>query len=279
MIKEKIIQLDAAVKLKLINQGNTAEVYAYGEDKILKLYRNGMAKECCEEEYEKAVKIQNIIRNTPKVYGMAFYKERLGIIFERIMGQDMLAVMLRSPHKINYCAKELARLHVDIQKEIKDMSNTVKNKLRRDIENSKYLSEQEQQKVRRYMEALPDGSILCHLDFHPGNVMISDGDMVIIDWMNAAVGDPCADAARTCIMLRYARLPDINPLAGKMIHLFVCHIAKIYLKEYIRLSGICADSVEQWILPAAAARLTEWIPEEERKCLLRMIHHRLNGLR
>jgi aminoglycoside phosphotransferase (APT) family kinase protein len=44
---------------------------------------------------------------------------------------------------------------------------------------------------------------LLHLDYHPLNVLI-DGDEVsgVIDWSNARAGDPRADLARTCGILR-----------------------------------------------------------------------------
>lgn len=46
---------------------------------------------------------------------------------------------------------------------------------------------------------------LLHLDYHPLNVMIDGGRVSgILDWVNAAAGDPRADLARTVTILRLA---------------------------------------------------------------------------
>jgi aminoglycoside phosphotransferase len=59
--------------------------------------------------------------------------------------------------------------------------------------------------IERAVEALPElcnalarlvvPETLMHGDFHPGNVMISDGGVVIIDWTDGCVGHPFFDLA------------------------------------------------------------------------------------
>jgi Ser/Thr protein kinase RdoA (MazF antagonist) len=44
----------------------------------------------------------------------------------------------------------------------------------------------------------PDGSVLCHLDFQPFNVLTDGQDVTgIVDWTNARLGDACEDIAQT----------------------------------------------------------------------------------
>jgi aminoglycoside phosphotransferase (APT) family kinase protein len=57
------------------------------------------------------------------------------------------------------------------------------------------------------------GSSLLHLDYHPLNVL-TDGERItaVLDWTNAAAGDPRADLARTLSILRLeARDPGRLP--------------------------------------------------------------------
>jgi len=59
---------------------------------------------------------------------------------------------------------------------------------------------------------LPAGDALLHLDYHPLNVMSSHrGITCVLDWANAAVGDPRADLARTVTLLRLAPAPPGTP--------------------------------------------------------------------
>jgi aminoglycoside phosphotransferase (APT) family kinase protein len=49
---------------------------------------------------------------------------------------------------------------------------------------------------------------LIHLDFHPLNVLVEDGEVSgIIDWTNAAAGDPRADFAMTASILCVGPIP------------------------------------------------------------------------
>jgi len=48
--------------------------------------------------------------------------------------------------------------------------------------------------------------MLLHLDYHPLNVMVNDGQVSgVLDWANARAGDPRADFARTYSILRIER--------------------------------------------------------------------------
>jgi hypothetical protein len=60
---------------------------------------------------------------------------------------------------------------------------------------------------------LRDGALL-HLDYHPGNVLCDGAGLTgVVDWANAAAGDPRADLARTFTILGLdARRPGLPPL-------------------------------------------------------------------
>ncbi len=58
---------------------------------------------------------------------------------------------------------------------------------------------------------LPQSSLL-HLDYHPLNVMAEGQNVTgVLDWTNAAAGDPRADFARTYTILRVEPLPPSEP--------------------------------------------------------------------
>ncbi|MET1174803.1 phosphotransferase [Paenibacillus amylolyticus] len=56
---------------------------------------------------------------------------------------------------------------------------------------------------------------MCHGDFHPDNVMLSEaGDQYwVIDCMTGMSGDPAGDVARSWVILMSATLPeDTDPV-------------------------------------------------------------------
>jgi tRNA A-37 threonylcarbamoyl transferase component Bud32 len=52
-----------------------------------------------------------------------------------------------------------------------------------------------------------EGAALLHLDLHPANVIRSPAGPVVIDWTNAAAGDPAVDVALTWVILVGSGLP------------------------------------------------------------------------
>ena len=256
----------------MIGQGNTAEIYRLDDNKILKLFRHGISKEIIEREYRNGNYIQNKLDCIPKVYDMVEINDRLGIIYEEIKGTDMLNVMVTSLWKINDYAKKLAHYHLDLQIPIINNICTVKEKLEEDVNAVDVLSNENKEIVRKYLMQLPEGDELCHFDFHPGNIMITDNKAVFIDWMTACRGDACADVARTCIMLKYGEVAQAPWVLRKLFSFFQHHIYKIYIKEYLMISKRNIEDINRWELPVAAARLREWLSDNEKRVLVQLVN-------
>lgn len=67
--------------------------------------------------------------------------------------------------------------------------------------------------LRDRLATLPHADRLLHLDFHPENVMMSDGDVTgVIDWTNTLPGPPHIDLGRSRAILQLIRmLPSVAP--------------------------------------------------------------------
>lgn len=259
-------------KDKMIGQGNTAEIYSLDDNKVLKLFRRGLYKEIVEKEYQNSILIQNILDCVPRAYEMVEVNGRHGIIYQEVKGVDMLKVMLTSLWKINVYARQLAHYHLYIQKPVIDNMCKVKEKLEEDLNSVDVLSDENKDILREYLKQLPEGTELCHFDFHPGNIMITNNKPVFLDWMTACRGDVCADVARTCIMLKYGEVANASWIVRKLISIFQHHIYKIYIKEYLMISKRNIEDIKRWELPVAAARLREWISENEKKALIQLVN-------
>lgn len=274
-MEHNIIQLDDSFEYKLICQGNTAEVFSYDETKILKLFRKGFPLEIIATEFDITKRISSNLIFVPKVFGLVEYKNRYGILYEKINGKDMIADMLHKPHKVRSYSKALADTHVKIHNSTVDLSLDIKTKLLDNINATEDLSEQEKEKIASYIKTLPDGNALCHFDFHPGNVMIKNEEFYVIDWMTACNGNAASDVARTFLLLRYGELLYANFFVKLISHIVEKHIGKVYLRQYKKLTGITNAEIKKWLLPIAAARLIEWIPKTEKNKLLKFVRREL----
>src|SRR5262249_43067358 len=116
----------------------------------------------------------------------------------------------------------------------------------------------DKQAARDRLAALPDGTALCHGDFHPGNVLVTPRGPVVIDWGSASRGDPLGDVAWTSHLMRTAGLPPWSP--GYM-HLMLKCLRSVmhgsYLRRYLHLHAGTQRQIEAW-QPALAVAARAW---------------------
>lgn len=215
--------------------------------------------------------LNEVLKIAPKPIEIVRCKDRIGAVYERLNGETMLKLMLSKPWSLSKYSKMLARCHAAIHKKSTLSARTVKEKLRREIENVSLLSSEEKQFINEYLDTLPDGDSICHFDFHPDNIMALDHQYYIIDWMTGCVGDPLSDVARTALILNYAEIPRVPHLVNVLAKAFQKRIYKVYLSEYLNMTGARLSDIQKWEMPIAAARLCEWIPDGESKTLLKLV--------
>jgi aminoglycoside phosphotransferase (APT) family kinase protein len=69
-------------------------------------------------------------------------------------------------------------------------------------------------RLHRQLHEIPfEGAALLHLDLHPDNVILSPAGPVVIDWTNAASGDPMLDVALVWVILVGTGLPPADEFA------------------------------------------------------------------
>jgi aminoglycoside phosphotransferase (APT) family kinase protein len=102
--------------------------------------------------------------------------------------------------------------------------------------------------LRRFEDptAHANAPVLLHGDFWPGNALWRDGRLVaIVDWEDAALGDPLADVANARLELLWARGADAM---------------NTFSQRYATLTGVDLAHLPHWDL-WADRRLTPRIPE------------------
>lgn len=246
----------------LLGRGRTAEVYDLNHGTILKLFFEWYEPDAIEEEYRISKEVSSTALSTPMVHGMVQLGCRGGIIYERVEGETMLQVLAAKPWVYLKMARELAKEHAHINAcnaaGLPHLTNVLETGIKRAD-----LPEPLRQQVLTLLYALPDGyQTLCHGDFHPDNIMVSSHGLVVIDWNNASLGHPLADAARTSIMLGAARISGKGP-ANWALNMFRRLFHDEYVRHYLSLTGFSRQELNLWKVPVAAARLAENVPGEK----------------
>lgn len=250
----------------LIGRGREAEVYAWKDGQVLKLFIRSMPREAVERQAWMAGIASEAGVATPAVIETVEIDGRQGIVFERVEGPSMLARLAAGPWRFGKLARQMAELQVAIHDCRAPELDSPRGSVTEAIHRAETLDAGIKETILRRLEALSEGDRLCHGDFHPDNVILSAGGAVIIDWSNGFVGNPLADVARTWLLSRMAVPPPGTNLANRlMIAVFRAVFYRIYLKRYRQLRPFTDEELGAWKAPMVAIRLAmEDIPEERR---------------
>ncbi len=236
---------------ELLAEGRTAEVFAYGEGRVLKLDRpdwNGLA------EFEGTLLADLADAGLPvaRPHGTVTVEGRSGLILDRVEGPALLDLVLASsPEQAAQLADRFAALQLQINTMVIAGLPDLIPRLRREVEDS-VPDTALRAELLTLLAELDDGARgVCHFDFHPLNVLSGPDGWVVIDWLTVAAGPPAADLARTLVLWgRWSTEPVVTFLRA------------------VRRAGAAArdldhDRLDAWVRVAAAARLAEGFEGEE----------------
>lgn len=257
------------VKGPLLGQGRTAEVFGWGENQILKLYRQEFSPDMVELEARIGRSICEAGIATPAIEGLIEVEGRLGIIYQRVTGPSMLEVFSKKPWLLWRLARQFAQLQAQLHATEQPELPLQDEMLRRAIERPTVLSAQTKGKVlERLAQLSGSNNTTCHGDYHPGNILMSERGPVIIDWMTANQGNPLADVARSSYLLTQAALPPgTNSIMKLLIQVLRRLFHFFYLRSYGKLRPFSRQQLQEWRGVIAAARLNEEIVQEEARLI------------
>jgi uncharacterized protein (TIGR02172 family) len=243
--------------------GRTAEIYAWQEGQVLKLFHNWFSLNAIDYEARVGRAVHNLGLPVPAVLGEIIQvNERNGLVYERVDGISMLQLFSSRPWRVVKYARLLAELQAKMHSNPATGLPSQRERLTWKIQNAKPLSEQLKAQALSALSLLPDGDRLCHGDFHPDNILITRNGPMIIDWIDSSCGNPLADIARSIILMDHGVPPSMGRVAG-LFEYVRKQFLKVYLNHYLELCSGSREELENWRSVIAAARLEEGIPQEE----------------
>lgn len=242
--------------------GRTAEVFAWGDDQVIKLYRPGWKRRTVDFEYRQALASQQTGYRVPQVEQVIELDGRIGIIYQRVEGNTMLHVLMKRLYRLPHFARQMADLHAEMHTKTARDLEPVHERLAGKISAVADFTDKEKHTLQTRLFQLPREEKLMHGDFHPDNILLTPNGPVIIDWIDATLGHPLADVARTVMIFRFGVPPE-----EKVIRLLIGRITRIYLRRYFKHSPYSQAELDAWIPVVAAGRLSEGISHEREPLL------------
>lgn len=233
---------------KLIAKGKNTEVYQDG-DYAIKVFSKEYSKIDVLREALMTAQVENIGLNIPRIKEVFVLNGRWAIKMDYIEGKTLGQLMSEFPDKMD----EYVELLVDLQLEVHSKDSTIlkklKDKLWERINGLDDIDSSRKYDLLTMLDSTPDHRKVCHGDFTPNNIIISekDGKPYIIDWNHATVGNASADVARSFLWL-CLYMPDIS---------------EEYIETFCKKTKTDKSYVQKWIPIVAAARLESHIQEEK----------------
>ena len=240
-------------KIIAVRTGKT--IYRDGE-KAVKVFDEDYSKADVLNEALNQARVEETGLSIPKVIEVSMQEGKWAISSEFISGKTLAQIMQENPDKID----EYMDKFVDLQIKVHSMKSPLLNKLK-DKMNLK-ICQADIDATTRYdlhtrLEGMPRHTKVCHGDFNPTNIIITNEDKpYILDWSHATQGNASADVAIT--------------------YLYFClhndkKIADMYLNLFCDKSNTAKKYIQSWLPVVAASQSVKGNPEE-REFLLNWVN-------
>ena len=231
---------------KVIAVRNSKTVYHDGK-KAIKVFDADFSKADILYEARNQARVEDSGLNVPKILEVTEIDGKWAIVSEYIKGKTLAQLMQENPDK----SDEYMEFFVDLQLEMQSKNIPLLNKLK-DKMNSKIgladLDATTRYELHTRLEGMPKHNKLCHGDFNPSNIMVTDeGKAYILDWSHATQGNASADAARTYLLFW---------LDGNF------DAAEKYLNLFCKKSDTAKQYIQKWLPIVAASQSVKENPKE-----------------
>lgn len=190
---EKAYQRMSVEGCEFIAKGANGAVYRYDDETILKTYFAKDALPEIKQERENARKAFVLGINTAIPYGIVRVDDGYGTVTELLNAVSVTKLIRNNPDDMS----EAAKYYIDMLKsihaikvedgEVPDMKETALSWAQFV---SAHIPEEQGKKLRALIEAVPKQSTLMHGDYHTNNIMVQNGEPLLIDMDTLCMGHP-----------------------------------------------------------------------------------------
>ena len=190
---EKAYQRMSAEGCEFIAKGANGAVYRYDDETILKIYFEKDALPEIKQERENARKAFVLGINTAIPYGIVRVDDGYGTVTELLNATSVTKLIRKNTEDMS----EAAKYYIDMLKsihaitvgdgEVPDMKETALDWAQFV---SEHIPEEQGKKLCALIEAVPKQNTLMHGDYHTNNIMVQNGEPLLIDMDTLCMGHP-----------------------------------------------------------------------------------------
>ena len=239
---------------RVIAVRNDKTIYRDG-DRCVKVFNKEYSKADVLSEALNQARIEDTGLNIPKVLEVTMIDGKWAIVSEYIKGKTLSQLMAEDEERKAEYIDLLVDLQIGVHSKTCPLLGKLKDKMSRKIASTD-LDATTRYDLHTRLEGMPKHNKVCHGDFNPSNIIISeDGTPYILDWSHATQGNASADVARTYLLFW---------LNGDS------EGAELYLDSFCKKSNTEKRYVQKW-MPIVAASQSVKGNEKEREFLMNWV--------
>ena len=196
-----------------IGVGANGEVYRLKDETIVKAFYPAVDLESVKREAEISHEVFELGLPVVIPYDTVQIEDgRYGIVYEILGKKSLSETIEENPDRFDEWITKYVNLYRMVHETDGSDSGLpyTKELYRRHLsESSDWYSDKEMEQLLRLLDSIPDRNTLVHGDFHPNNIMISDGELIMIDLGDFSIGHPVFDFLATAAT--QANLVDLAP--------------------------------------------------------------------
>ena len=194
MVKiEKAYRRMSVEGCEFIAKGANGAVYRYDDETILKTYHAKDALPEIQQERENARRAFILGINTAIPYGIVRVGDGYGTVTELLNAVSVTKLIRENPDDLSQAAK----YYIDMLKSIHsteaeegDLPDMKETALSWADFVAQHIPAHQGKKLRALIEAVPKQNTLMHGDYHTNNIMVQNGEPLLIDMDTLCVGHP-----------------------------------------------------------------------------------------
>jgi len=169
---------------KILAERPDKVIYKDGEN-ALKVFNSNYSKADILNEALNQARVEETGLNIPALNQVTMIDGQWVISTKFIEGKTLAQLMDENPEKLDEYLNLFVDLQLEMNKETVPLLNKLKDKMNRKISESGY-DATTRYELHTRLESMPKHTKLCHGDFNPSNIIVTDnGTPYILDWSHA----------------------------------------------------------------------------------------------
>ena len=219
----------------LLGAGGHGKVFRINDDTIVKMFYTGDPIEDIEREKDYAKKAFVMGIPTAIPFDIVKSEDMYGLVFELVDADIVSNYLNAHPDQLENIAKQYAQTMKQLHTThaAKGALGSTKELYRNRIEGLRaYMTDDEVETLLRINEAIPESDTVVHGDYHPKNIMIQNGELILIDMADLTSGHPLYDLGSMALTHQIpsdGRLEQITGMKAEMVR----RLWQLFLANYL----------------------------------------------